>query len=245
MIEFRSSQSSVTSANGTLSLAAVKPTGVMADDMLIAIVTTSASSEPTITPPSGWTAISGASAWDTGSPGVLVSAYQKLATDAEPAAYLWAVSAATGRLVVTTLAYSGVHPDQPVYQGEAVGAIRPTSSTASTTASLAIGAGRMVVAGFAERAASTWASPAGTTTREQTTGTGNVTLLVVDSSTPASPVSWTATASVASSTGAQIIFALQERPLPGSPYKHWDGTKYVDVTAHRWNGTAYIPIEHA
>jgi Bacterial Ig-like domain (group 1) len=115
---------------GATTLVIPKPTGVVADDFLIAGVTVR--DNPTITPPSGWTFLRR----DPVSPTTVTQAiYYKVAGASEPASYTWTFSSsqkASGGII----AYTGVDNSNPidVHSGNSGSGMMLTALSVTTTA---------------------------------------------------------------------------------------------------------------
>lgn len=84
-------RASATAGNSTAAdLTITKPTGTVADDVLYAHLYTEGGPPPTITPPSGWTELTGAEATNTlSTPDERINTYYLRAGGSEPANYTW------------------------------------------------------------------------------------------------------------------------------------------------------------
>ncbi|MBK8188816.1 MAG: hypothetical protein IPK79_00015 [Vampirovibrionales bacterium] len=128
-----------TSANSyTNSLSVTRPTGVVENDVLVAVVTWWAN---TLTPPSGWTQIGTTQSWSHPDGTVYARAYYRVAGASEPSSYAWGLSA-TNDIACTIVAYSNVDTTDPI---SASGAQTQTSASmtapgvdAATTADMLI-----------------------------------------------------------------------------------------------------------
>jgi uncharacterized repeat protein (TIGR01451 family) len=105
-ITFRAA-SGTDSAGRTLSIN--QPSGVVANDVLVAAIYWDNSAPTAITPPSGFTLIR----TDGSSANQAVSLYYHVAGDTEPAAYVWSASRSTGFSGIIS-AYSGVDTANPI-----------------------------------------------------------------------------------------------------------------------------------
>lgn len=212
-VGFRSTATSRTASNATLTLAATKPTGVVEGDVLIAFATVgdTGATEPTFTPPSGWTAIRSQVDYATGPTNYIKTvAYWKLATNSEPSTYTFTTSVATSsRFAVIINAYTGVNGTNPIGSGEVNGDSVVPNSTARATGAITLAAKRWVVAAVSDRGNSTFTTPAGLTARASTNGQ-TPSMAVFDSNDYVSSgtVSYQSESSVSSSTSNGIIFSL-------------------------------------
>jgi fibronectin type 3 domain-containing protein len=104
-IAFRGSSSA--QANGGTSLVVSRPSGVVSDDVLLAVV--GMRGTPSITPPSGWSLVR----VDTNGTALRQATYLRVAQGSEPASYAWGFGSkqtATGAI----LAYAGVSTSGPL-----------------------------------------------------------------------------------------------------------------------------------
>lgn len=119
----------------TGSCAPAKPTGVAADDVLIAVIS---QNENTLTVPSGFTLVQQRTTTDTTN---VFSGhmYYKVCGGSEPSSYTFSKAADGGPLVVTLSAWRGVDTAAPVHQSSSVagaGAAEPANPTISVTTTL-------------------------------------------------------------------------------------------------------------
>ena len=103
----------------------LKPTGVVANDVMIAAIHSGWCGASSITPPAGWTLINSTS--NTG-PGcgstntqILLATYYKVAGASEPSAYVF-TGTATQYLVGGIVAYTDVNPSTPINASSSFGA---------------------------------------------------------------------------------------------------------------------------
>src|SRR5439155_440589 len=234
IIGFRgvSSASSGTAASAT-SLSNNRPTGTLADDVMVATITArAASGTPTITPPSGWTEV--LTTTQSGQ-NLTVSTYWKLGgTDSGPYTFIVASSRVAGGIT----AYSNVNTTNPIN----VSGGAASTSTPSLTTTVA---NTMLVACFG-RSNTAIGAPSGMTERfhvESTNGTNDA----ASESADAAQVAPGSTGSKASSN-AQIAQLIALAPLSSScppDAVKASGTTCTDdgnvCTADVCNGTVGAP----
>lgn len=108
-ITFVGSQSATSGGSGTSTLTINRPTGVVAGDVLVAVITARGGNTVTITAPTGWQVVR-----RTNAGGTLVQAvFFRVVTATEPASYTWGLAPAQ-RVGGAILGYRGVSLSQPV-----------------------------------------------------------------------------------------------------------------------------------
>ena len=127
--------SSANNGGKTASLALPRPAGVIAGDVLVAVV--DVRSTPAITPPQGWSLIR----VENGGSALRQAVYVRVATANEPAGYGWAFSTAQSA-AGAVLAYAGVNTESPVDASSGAGSsgsssiVAPSLTTTSTDAAV-------------------------------------------------------------------------------------------------------------
>lgn len=225
-----SSPTKVSSSNAETTIAVPMPTSV-AGDQLIAVLSVSSTQSMTTTP-SGWVLMATFPWVDNSSAVSNVWVYKKIATGSEPASYTWGW-ANSGGGIGTILSYQGA----VLVDAECAGTPQASTSQTRTTPSVTTGGPRHLVSIFADANGSTY-SGATDTQRVAATRTGGASLLVQDTNglVAQGTYSKTATASVNTNVGVQVILSLQEPPFatptgltvtPASPTSivaDWDDT---------------------
>lgn len=154
-VELRSDASTVATVAST-SLTVDCPAGVVAGDVLLAVV--AAVGTPTITAPAGWVEVD---TLDAGTSSLRSAVYCLVADGGEPASWSWTLDS-SARAWVWVGAYTGVDPDDPI---QAVAGEEDTTPGVNLMAStdLLRPEGRLVCAAAAVRSASgaavAWSTP--------------------------------------------------------------------------------------
>lgn len=108
----------------TSAVTILKPTGIVANDVMIAAIHSGWCGANTITPPAGWTLINSTSNTGPGcgssSTQILLATYYRVATASEPTAYVFTGSASQ-YLVGGIVAYTGVNPVTPINASSSFG----------------------------------------------------------------------------------------------------------------------------
>jgi len=158
---------------GSTTLTIARPTGLAADDVMIAAIAVRGGSTTGITPPAGWALVPGGTNPIDNGTTLRLAVYYKVATAAEPASYTWTFSAlqkASGGIQ----AYVNVDPANPI--DVALGQATPSSNFHSTPSVTTTFDGTMLVASFAAATGNTSWTPqtAGLIERyeDQSTGGG-------------------------------------------------------------------------
>ena len=103
----------------------LKPSGLLANDVMIAAIHSGWCGATTITPPEGWTLINSTSNTGSGcgssSTEILLATYYKVATASEPVSYIFTGSSSQ-YLVGGIVAYTGVNPITPINASSSFGA---------------------------------------------------------------------------------------------------------------------------
>lgn len=214
-ISIRSTATSRTLSNATLTLNATKPSGVVAGDVLIAFVVVGDTGgvEPVFTAPAGWTLIQDQADHANGPANYIkLAAYWRLAGGSEPSTYTFTTSTATqSRFAVVINAYIGVDTTTPVAPTE-VGSfanVTNQSTNERPTGSITTSTSRWIVTGVADRNNSTFTTPGSLTERALTNGqTPGAVVLDSNGYVSAGPVSYMLESSTISSTFVGIIFSL-------------------------------------
>ena len=122
----------------TNSLAVARPTGVVQDDVLVAVATWWIQ---TITPPSGWTQIGATQSWSHPDGTVYAAVYYRVAGASEPANYAWGLNAVND-IAVTIVAYDSVDTASPIaasgVQLQTSTSVTAPSVNAATTADMLV-----------------------------------------------------------------------------------------------------------
>ncbi len=130
----RGTFTSSATASDALSQAVNKPTGVVAGDVLIALVTHHTSNSDITSGPSGWTKVD-----DFTTPGLLkTQVWVKVAGGSEPASYTWtaAGSATTQRITILCSAWAGADNVSPVGANIIVSGAQSNATEPLTTPSV-------------------------------------------------------------------------------------------------------------
>ncbi|WP_051942799.1 fibronectin type III domain-containing protein [Streptacidiphilus rugosus] len=201
--------------NSTTTMGIAVPSGTRAGDVLVAsvgIARSSATSQPAITAPSGWTLASRTNYSSTSALAVYTHAYATTDTS-----YTWTSNAAVGGGVEVS-AFSGVDPVTPLAgsQGTTV-----TRTASVPTPSLTAAAGSGLVASYfgylAKAGTTTWTSPKGMSSLGQLNDSTKRTAMLaayVAQATTGSTGAKTATASRTQDVGIGVLTALKPAPSP-------------------------------
>jgi RHS repeat-associated protein len=203
---FRSA-ASATTTGATLTL--TKPTGVVANDVLIASIGLTPSSVA-ISPPAGWTLVRRTD--NAGPTSNSLAVYYKVAGASEPASYAWGVSGAAFT-VGGVQAFTGVDTATPidVENGQAT----PAATTHATPGVTTTLANTMLVTAHAFASAATWSPPAGMTESfDRPSGANNATGMAIEGNRVLQAVAGatgakTATASANADAGNAHLLALK------------------------------------
>lgn len=131
------------------------PAGTVANDVMVAAITV-APQTATITPPSGWTAITSTNGSKT-----RLLTYYKVATASEPALYTWAVSTNHTGIAGGITSFTGVNTTNPVESSAAQTTVSAVSHTAPSVSTVTGNDGLLTVHSFASSPYSSNASYAG------------------------------------------------------------------------------------
>jgi hypothetical protein len=218
---------SATAGNSyTNSLSVTRPTGVVENDVLIAIVTWWAN---TLTPPSGWTQIGTTQSWSHPDGTLYARAYYRVAGASEPSSYAWGLSA-TNDIACTIVAYSNVDTTDPI---AASGAQTQTSASMTAPGVDAATAADMLVflgaVGDTDAGIRTATPPSGMTELADTTnGTSWIKAYAAQQLLTASGATGTRTATLsASARNAGFLVSLRPTGTAGGD---------TEVTANRPTG---------
>lgn len=125
----------------------LKPTGVVANDVMIAAIHSGWCGASSITPPAGWTLINSTS--NTG-PGcgstntqILLATYYKVATASEPSAYVFTGSSSQ-YLVGGIVAYTGVNISSPINASSSFGAQEACANIVANSVNTTVACTRLV-----------------------------------------------------------------------------------------------------
>ena len=210
-IALRGTSISRTSSNGTLTLAASNP-GAVEHDLMLAFVAVgeTGATQPTFTPPAGWTLVD--SEFDSASgPANYVKAavYRKIAGASEPSTYTFTTDLATSsRFGVIIAAYSGVDTAAPIAQVNSSNG-DTSNNTNRPTGSITTTGDRYMVLCVGDRNSSTYTAPSGYTQRAITNGqTPSAVVFDSGGTLPAGTYSYTITSSTSTSTTFGFVIAL-------------------------------------
>src|SRR5207244_3591231 len=222
------------SAASATSLAISRPAGTLANDVMVATISSrTGSGTPTITPPAGWTLIV-----NTPGSGLAVSTYWKLAgtATADPGPYTFTVS--SSRVAGGISAYFNVDTNTPINAfGGAVSASAPSITTTV--------ANTMLVASFGEAGGTQIGAPSGMTDRfhVQTSSSTNTASESADAAQAAAGATGAKTAANAT-IGQLIALAPAGTSCPADTVKD-AGTACTDdghvCTTDVCNGTVGAP----
>ncbi len=199
---WRGAGTAANNAAGSTSLTLTRPTAAVANDMLLAVVTTTGT---TVTAPVGWT-----EAGTTSNTGVRTTVFWRAATGADPTSWAFTLASsqkAAGRII----AYSGVHATAPIDTTRTATTVSGTSHAAPQVTTT--GTNRMILT-VASAATNTTFTPAASTTERidnaATTGAPTVTVEVAQASqaAEAKTAQRTPTSAVAA-VGATMTIALR------------------------------------
>jgi RHS repeat-associated protein len=169
---FRSA-ASATTTGATLTIN--KPSGVAANDVLIASIALTPSSVA-IAPPSGWTLIRRSD--NAGPTSNSLAVYYKVAGAAEPSSYPWGVSGASFT-VGGIQAFSGVDTASPI--DVEYGQSTPSATTHATPSITTTTANSMIVSSHAFASSRTWSPPSGMTESfDKPSGSNNATGMAIE-----------------------------------------------------------------
>lgn len=160
-------------AAGATSLSLTMPTGTLANDVLIALISVRGGTGTTITPPSGWVAVPNGGSADSGT-NLKSSVYYKVAGTGESGSYAFNFSSSQKASGVVS-AYSGVDTLNPIHviSTAFIGLSGTTTmSTNSVTTSMN---NTMLLAMFSQVGAATFTAGSGMTLRGTTSSTGGST----------------------------------------------------------------------
>jgi RHS repeat-associated protein len=190
---FRSANSATTTG-ATLTI--TKPSGVAANDVLIASVAVTPSSA-SLTPPASWTLVRRTD--NAGPTSNSLAVYYKVATGSEPASYAWSVGGSSFT-VGGVQAFSGVDTANPIdIENGQVTASSLTHATPNVTTTLA---NAMVVASHAFASSRTWSPPSGMTESfDRPSGSNNATGLSIEGSRVLQPLAGATGAKSATAAG--------------------------------------------
>jgi RHS repeat-associated protein len=161
-IAFRAA--ATTSSVATTSLAINKPTGTVADDVLLASI--SGQTLPTISAPVGWSLVRS----DTDGAEITQSIFVRTAGGSEPSSYTFTFNGAVASAVGGIIGYSGIDPLSPIDAAAGQGNASSTSVTAPSITTTV--ADVMVVGFFATADNDTFSPPTGMTERFDVLATG-------------------------------------------------------------------------
>jgi hypothetical protein len=147
-----------------------RPPGVLAGDVMIAVVDARLPASGSITAPAGWYSIRREGT--AGSTGTALSQalYYRVAGQLEPSAYTWQFARKTG-VAGAVLAYGGVDPTAPIADDAGSMQSNVTTIVAPSVTTTQPGDGLLALFGTAEANAIT--PPSGMIERHETTGAGN------------------------------------------------------------------------
>jgi large repetitive protein len=206
-VGLRSSSYASTGASAATSISANKPGGIVVGDVILAGVAIAGGSGVTVTPPTGWTAVTTA----TNSTSVRTAVFWKAVTASEPTSYMFTLSVGA-KAAVAVSAYVGADPVTPVDSAA-------TSTNGSSTSQVApsvtpTGNYRQLVEWFGVANATTFTPPSGLVERVDlaTSGTASVSLEVAEKALTGATATGALTASTGvAAEGAHVVLAL--RPL--------------------------------
>ena len=190
---FRSA-ASATTTGATLTLA--KPSGVAANDVLIASIGLTPSSVA-ISPPSGWVLVRRTD--NAGPTSNSLAVYYKVAGASEPASYAWGVTGASFT-VGGVQAFTGVDTATPldVENGQAT----PSATTHATPGVTTTLANTLVVTAHGLASAGTWSPPSGMTESfDRPSGAANATGMSIEGNRVPQAVAGATGAKTASASG--------------------------------------------
>lgn len=131
----------------TSAVTILKPTGVVANDVMIAAIHSGWCGANSITPPAGWTLINSTSNTGPGcgssSTQILLATYYRVATASEPSAYVFTGSA-TQYLVGGIVAYTGVNPSSPINATSSFGAQEACANIVANSVTTTVACTRLV-----------------------------------------------------------------------------------------------------
>ena len=149
-------KSGTTGAVTATTVTVSKPGGITPGNMLIAAIAVEGGTGVTVTPPAGWATVTGVTATTV----VRTQLFSKVATAAEPATFVFALSVAK-RAVASVTLWSGVDPTTPVEASAVATMASGTTHTAPSVTSL--GGYRQIVNVFGVAASTSLTPAAGST----------------------------------------------------------------------------------
>ena len=207
---------SATSGNSyTASLSVNRPTGVVENDVLVAVVTWWTQ---TLTPPTGWTQIGSTQSWSHPDGTLYARVYYRVAGASEPSTYAWGLNA-TNDIACTIVAYSNVDTADPIAangaQTQTSASMTAPSVDAATTADMLLFLGAV---GDDSAGTRTVTPPSGMTELADTTnGTTWIKSYAAHELLSASGATGTRTATIsASARNAGFLVALRPSSTAGS-----------------------------